>query len=81
MYLDELHAAGRRLAPVLRLHRVFTRAAGHLTAATIVVLTEIAAGADVFLCGPDPMVWTLGRSLHRRGVPRDCIHRETFSFR
>ncbi len=81
VYLDELHAAERRLAPVLRVHPVFTRAEGHLTAATIAALTDLTAGTHVFLCGPDPMVRTLGRDLHRRGVPRDYIHSETFSFR
>lgn len=81
VYLAELHAAERRLAPVLRVHPVFTRADGHLTAAGIEALTDLPAGTHVFLCGPDPMVRTLGRDLHRRGVPRDYIHQETFSFR
>lgn len=81
VHLDEVRAAQGRLAPLLQVHPVFTRAEGHLTADRVASLARVSPDTHVFLCGPTPMVEDLFRDLHRRGVPRDFIHSEHFSFR
>jgi predicted ferric reductase len=81
VYLDELRSAQQRLAPLLRVHPIFTRTHGHLTGDKVAGLAKVTPDTHVFLCGPTPMVEDLARDLHRRGVPRDYIHSEHFSFR
>lgn len=81
VYLSELRSAEQRLAPLLRVRPVFTRAEGHLTGAKVSTLTRISPETHVFLCGPAPMVEALSRDMRVLGVPADYIHSEHFAFR
>lgn len=81
VYLDELRAAQQRLAPLVRVHPVYSRTEGHLTGDKIADMVELAPDTHVFLCGPTAMVEALSRELHQAGVPRDYLHSEHFTFR
>lgn len=81
VYLPELTAHGVRL-PSVRMRSVFTRTQGHLPGGDVIDAVAVpAAGVHAFLCGPAAMVSDITRDLRRRGVPRDYIHAEQFSFR
>ena len=80
-YLPEIIAAAGRL-PGVRVHTVFTDTQPRLTAAAVTAAIDgRVADRHVFLCGPATMTEALQRGLRRRGVPRDHLHSEQFSFR
>jgi predicted ferric reductase len=80
-YLPELTALSSELTFV-RVHDVFTRSEGHLTVDRIMgAIHSPSVDMHVFLCGPPAMVQDLTRDFRKRGVPRDFIHAENYSFR
>lgn len=81
VFWDEIDATSRR-HPRLRAHLHISSEAGTLTAARIAARTRAdPADADVYLCGPVPMIHALERGLQGAGVPSRSIHFEEFSFR
>jgi len=81
LYLPELHAASQRL-PAVRIHPFYTRTQGHLTGTAVTASVEpLDRTEHVFLCGPRAMVDDLTRDLRRRGIPREYLHYEHYSFR
>lgn len=80
-FLPELTALAAR-RPEFRLHPVFSRNGGRLTADRIQAEAgPIAPDTHVFLCGPVTLVESLSRALRRQGVRQDHIHAEHFAFR
>jgi predicted ferric reductase len=80
-FLPELAAAAER-HPEIRFHAHSSRSDGRLTADRIqVVAGPLTPDTHVFLCGPTSMVEQLALDLRRRGIPRDRLHSEHFTFR
>jgi predicted ferric reductase len=81
VYLPELTSLSSRL-PFVRIHHVFTRSDGHMTANRVIDALRIPIrGVHVFMCGPLAMVEDISSGLRKRGVPRDYVHAENFAFR
>ncbi|MDG4789365.1 FAD-binding oxidoreductase [Micromonospora sp. WMMD1102] len=81
LFWDEVREVAAR-NPGLRIHLNVSAEAGSLTVARLVAEHGAAvAVADVFMCGPVPMIRTFERGLRQHGVPAARIHFEEFSFR
>ncbi|MFC6022558.1 ferric reductase-like transmembrane domain-containing protein [Plantactinospora solaniradicis] len=81
LFQDEMRAAAVR-NPGLRVHLNVSAETGSLTVDRIVAdQAADLADADVFMCGPVPMVKAFERGFRRRGLPSARIHFEEFSFR
>ena len=56
-----------------------TKTQGRLTAAIIQKLVPQAASAEIYICGPAPMMQSLRAQFVKIGVPNDLIHTEEFA--
>ena len=57
-------------------------AKGRLTGARLAQVAPFdVRHADIMLCGPDPMMYSLSKQLIALGVPAKTIYYETFSYR
>lgn len=78
VYLEDF-AKISGLYPNFKLYPVYSSTQGRLTAQTIAKSSGDLRDADIFLCGPPPMMISLKRQFRAMGIPRERIHSEEFA--
>ena len=79
IFADELHALVREHPERLTLVHWLESVQGVPTAAALQGLVQAYADRRAFVCGPPQFMDVVGTALAELGVPRDRIHRETFT--
>ncbi len=74
-YLKQLETQKKGLTVI----PIFTNSEGHLTAEQVVEKSKNISRADIFVCGPPPMMKSLRAQFNRLGIRHGHIHTEEFS--
>ena len=78
---DELDYLQYHSKGLIRVHYLVGSRKEHpMDAKTLKALVPAIADADVYICGPGPLVESVKRSVEDLGVPKNRFHDESFSF-